>query len=56
MLSCKQGVTNPKLAACPSGDADVAYQVFGEGPDLFLIRGLRSHVEYAWESPTDARF
>jgi class 3 adenylate cyclase len=38
------------------GDADVAYQVFGEGPDLLYIWGLGSHVEYGWETPTDARF
>ena len=25
------GSDQPELAACPSGDADVAYQVFGEG-------------------------
>jgi pimeloyl-ACP methyl ester carboxylesterase len=38
------------------GDADVAYQVFGEGPDLLLIWGLGSHVEYGWESPSEARY
>jgi class 3 adenylate cyclase len=38
------------------GDADVAYQVFGEGPDLLLIWGLGSHVEYGWESPIEARY
>ena len=50
------GGDQPETRYVSVGDADVAYQVFGEGPDLFLIRGLRSHVEYAWESPTDARF
>jgi class 3 adenylate cyclase len=38
------------------GDADVAYQVFGEGPDLLLMWGLGSHVDYGWESPTEARY
>jgi pimeloyl-ACP methyl ester carboxylesterase len=39
------------------GDADVAYQVFGEGStDLVYVWGLGSHVEMGWESPTEARF
>ena len=34
------------------GDADVAYQVVGEGPpDLLLFNPLGSHVELAWQVP-----
>jgi pimeloyl-ACP methyl ester carboxylesterase len=39
------------------GDADVAYQVLGEGPsDLLFFNGLGSHVEMAWENPDIADF
>ncbi len=39
------------------GDADVAYQVFGEGPpDLLYFYGMGSHIEFAWESPAYADF
>ncbi len=34
------------------GDADVAYQVLGEGPaDLLFFNGLGSNVEMKWEGP-----
>jgi class 3 adenylate cyclase len=34
------------------GDADVAYQVLGEGPpDLLLFAGVASHVELNWQVP-----
>jgi class 3 adenylate cyclase/esterase/lipase len=39
------------------GDADVAYQVMGEGPlDLLYSYGMGSHIELAWESPAYAEF
>jgi class 3 adenylate cyclase/alpha-beta hydrolase superfamily lysophospholipase len=39
------------------GDADVAYQVLGEGSsDLLFFIGLGSHVEMAWENPDIADF
>src|SRR3984885_3919179 len=39
------------------GDADVAYQVLGEGPsDLLFFIGLGSNVEMAWEDPDIADF
>ena len=38
-------------------DADVAYQVIGEGPlDLLYFYGMGSHIEFAWESPAYAEF
>jgi pimeloyl-ACP methyl ester carboxylesterase len=44
-----------KYARC--GDAHIAYQVVGEGPqDLVLVPGWVSHLEYAWEEPTYSRF
>jgi pimeloyl-ACP methyl ester carboxylesterase len=39
-----------------SGDVHVAYQTFGEGPDLVFVPGWFSHVEMAWEVPPLARF
>src|SRR5436305_7209415 len=35
-----------------SGDVNIAYQVFGDGPvDLVYVPGWVSHVELAWELP-----
>jgi pimeloyl-ACP methyl ester carboxylesterase len=40
-----------------SGDVHIAYQVVGDaGPDLVLVPGWVSHVEYAWEDPSLSRF
>ena len=39
------------------GDADVAYQVRGEGPlDLLFCYGLGSHIEFNWQVPVIAEF
>jgi pimeloyl-ACP methyl ester carboxylesterase len=40
-----------------SGDANIAYQVVGEGPfDLIWVPGWISNVEVGWEVPEYARF
>lgn len=40
-----------------SGDIDLAYQVFGEGPvDIVGTFGWVSHLEAMWELPESARF
>jgi pimeloyl-ACP methyl ester carboxylesterase/DNA-binding winged helix-turn-helix (wHTH) protein len=36
--------------------ASIAYQVFGQGPDLVLIEGFTTNVEVQWEHPAIARF
>ena len=36
--------------------ASIAYQSFGEGPDLVLIEGFTTNVEVQWEHPAIARF
>jgi pimeloyl-ACP methyl ester carboxylesterase/class 3 adenylate cyclase/transcriptional regulator with XRE-family HTH domain len=36
--------------------ASIAYQLFGEGPDLVLIEGFTTNVEVQWEHPAIARF
>jgi class 3 adenylate cyclase len=38
-----------------SGDVHVAYQVFGEGPDLVVAPGFVSHIENYWDEPHFAR-
>jgi len=50
-------MSRPETKYVAVGDADVAYQVFGEGPsDLLFFNGLGSHVEMAWENPDIADF
>jgi pimeloyl-ACP methyl ester carboxylesterase len=35
-----------------SGDHNIAYQVYGDGPvDVVFVTGLISHVEHLWEEP-----
>ena len=47
----------PQTKYAKSGEVHVAYQVFGEGPvDLLMAPGWASHIEYAWEEPSLARF
>jgi pimeloyl-ACP methyl ester carboxylesterase len=45
-------VTVPKTSYARSGDAFIAYQVFGDGPlDVVLVPGFVSNVEHYWEMP-----
>jgi pimeloyl-ACP methyl ester carboxylesterase len=39
-----------------SGDVHIAYQVFGDGPDLIVAPGFVSHLENAWDEPRLARW
>ena len=64
------GLTNPEALAehdqaeeipethyTRSGDANIAYQVMGDGPvDLVFVMGWVSHLEYFWTEPSFARF
>ena len=50
-------MSRPDTKYVAVGDADVAYQVLGEGPsDLLFFNGLGSNVEMAWEDPEIADF
>jgi len=50
-------MSRPDTKYVAIGDADVAYQVLGEGPsDLLFFIGLGSNVEMAWEDPDIADF
>jgi pimeloyl-ACP methyl ester carboxylesterase len=47
----------PETRYVAVGDADVAYQVLGEGPsDLLFFYGMGSHVEASWDDPVTADF
>ena len=47
----------PETRYVAVGEADVAYQVVGEGPlDLLYCFGLGSHIEVAWEVPRNVEF
>jgi len=47
----------PKTRYTRSGNVHIAYQVVGDGPfDLVYVPGWVSHVELAWEEPTQARY
>jgi class 3 adenylate cyclase/pimeloyl-ACP methyl ester carboxylesterase len=47
----------PETRYVAVGDADVAYQVVGDGPfDLLYCYGLGSHVDYFWDIPEAAEF
>jgi pimeloyl-ACP methyl ester carboxylesterase len=47
----------PVVRYARSGDANIAYQVVGDGPlDLVFVMGWVSHLEYFWNEPAFARF
>jgi class 3 adenylate cyclase len=47
--------TRPETRYTSVGDADVAYQVLGDGPiDLLYFWGLGSHVDWFWEDRLQA--
>lgn len=47
----------PVVRYAHSGDVNIAYQVFGNGPiDLVFVMGWISHLEWFWREPSFARF
>ncbi len=51
------GPNRPETRYTKSGDVNIAYQVTGRGPlDLVFVAAWVSHLEYAWEHPSFARF
>lgn len=47
----------PQIRYTQSGDVNIAYQVFGQGPlDLVLVPGWVSNIEILWEEPAVVRF
>jgi pimeloyl-ACP methyl ester carboxylesterase/DNA-binding CsgD family transcriptional regulator len=50
-------VAVPTTEYARSGEVNIAYQAFGDGPlDLVFVPGFISHLELAWEEPYLARF
>lgn len=41
----------PSTHYARSGEVTIAYQVLGEGPDLFVIPGFSNNLEFFWEEP-----
>lgn len=46
----------PRVRYADVGGASIAYQVFGEGPDLLVTPGFVSHLDLQWTIPSYARF
>ncbi|MFN0105947.1 MAG: alpha/beta fold hydrolase [Bryobacteraceae bacterium] len=47
----------PETRYASTGEVNLAYQVFGEGPvDLVFVMGWVSHLEYFWREPRFAAF
>ena len=46
----------PATRYAKSGEVHVAYQVFGEGPDLVVAPGFVSNIENYWDEPRLARW
>lgn len=50
-------VVSPKTRYAKVGDADVAFQVVGEGPiDLVYFYGIGAHLELFWDAPVAPNF
>jgi hypothetical protein len=50
-------MTLPQTRYTSLGEADIAYQVLGEGPlDLVYANGLTEHIDLQWDHPLMARF
>jgi pimeloyl-ACP methyl ester carboxylesterase len=46
----------PRTSYAEGDGASIAYQTYGEGPDLVLIAGFATNVEVQWEHPAIAAF
>ena len=49
--------TPPRTQYARSGDVNIAYQVFGEGPfDLVVTQGFVSNIDLIWDDPMNAQY
>ena len=56
-LAAKASGERPETKYARSGDVSIAYMVMGDGPlDLVYVPGWVTHLEYAWEEPSLARY
>ena len=57
LATCETGRVQAATRYAKSGGVSIAFQVIGSGPiDIVLIPIWVSHLEYAWEEPSLARF
>ncbi len=47
---------HPATRYAKSGEVHIAYQVFGEGPDVLMAPGFVSHIENYWDEPRFVRW
>src|ERR1044072_6679685 len=55
-MARRRGVQPPETRFAKSGDAHIADQVVGAGPDLVYVPGWVSNVELNWGEPSYSRF
>ncbi len=58
-VGCRSGDTDvviPDIRYVRREGVSVAYQVFGDGPELLFIPGFVSNLEYQWQFELTARF
>ena len=51
----KTVLVQPETRYAKSGEVNIAYQVVGEGPPDLVLVAVISHIELAWEIPSEAR-
>jgi pimeloyl-ACP methyl ester carboxylesterase/DNA-binding CsgD family transcriptional regulator len=50
-------IIRPEVQYAKSGDVSIAFQVVGDGPaTTVLVQGFLSHLDMAWEEPSQALF
>jgi class 3 adenylate cyclase len=49
-------VETPVTRYARNGDAHIAYQVFGSGPDILLLPGIFTNLDRQWDEPGYAAF
>lgn len=47
---------HPVTRYAKSGEVHIAYQMFGEGPDVLMAPGFVSHIENYWDEPRFVRW
>lgn len=47
---------HPTTRYAKSGEVHIAYQMFGEGPDVLMAPGFVSHIENYWDEPRFVRW
>ena len=56
LLYFRERMHSPDIRFVRRRDAAIAYQVFGEGPELLCMPGFITNLEYQWQFALTARF